>query len=68
MARLIRLEATGPIEVKPQEKSVWICACGLTQDGPHCDGSHTKARKEEAGKLYIYNKDATEVVEQRDDA
>jgi CDGSH-type Zn-finger protein len=67
MARLIRHEETGPIEVKPQEKSAWICACGLTQDGPYCDGSHSKARKEEDGKLYIYNNDATEIAEERDD-
>ncbi len=29
MPRMIRHDATGPIEVKPQEKSAWICACGL---------------------------------------
>ena len=40
MARLVRHEATGPIEVKPQPKSVWVCACGLSQNLPFCDGFH----------------------------
>ena len=61
MARMVYHDATGPIEVKPSDKSVWICACGLTRDKPYCDGSHSKARKEEAGKLYEYNKDRTDV-------
>lgn len=29
-----------PIEVKPQKRSVWICACGLSRNFPYCDGSH----------------------------
>ncbi|MEM1209954.1 MAG: hypothetical protein AAGI54_11875 [Planctomycetota bacterium] len=34
MARLVRHEATGPTEVKPDPdgKSAWICACGLSQN------------------------------------
>lgn len=65
MTRLIKHTETGPIEIPPQEKSVWICACGLTQNTPFCDGSHKICKKgdgEEAGKLYIYNDEATEVV------
>jgi CDGSH-type Zn-finger protein len=68
MGRMVYHEATGPTEVKPQEKSVWICACGLSQNLPHCDGSHKKARQEEAGKLCIYNRQRTEVAEIKDDA
>jgi len=68
MARLVRHEATGPIEVKPAEESKWICACGLTQDQPFCDGSHKKARQEEPGKLYTYNKDRTDVESVGDDS
>ncbi len=68
MPRLIRHDATGPIEVPPQEKSVWICACGLTQNAPFCDGAHKLCRKhEEDGKLYTYDKDKQTVVEVRDD-
>ena len=67
MARLIRHEATGPQELKPQEKSAWICMCGLSQNFPLCDGAHKAARQEDAGKCYIYNKDRNSVVEITDD-
>lgn len=63
MPRMIRHDATGPIEIKPQEQSTWICACGLSQDLPYCDGSHKKARQEDPDKMYTYNDDRTEVVE-----
>jgi CDGSH-type Zn-finger protein len=57
MPRLVRHDATGPIEIKPQEKSVWICACGLSQNLPYCDGSHKQARVQEAaGQVAIYDK------------
>jgi len=55
MPRLIPKTASGPIEVKPQEKSVWICACGLTKNEPFCDGSHKITKKEEDWKVYVYN-------------
>ena len=48
MARLIRHEKIGPQEVKPQEKSVWICMCGLSQNLPCCDGAHKAARQNTA--------------------
>ena len=43
-----------PLEVKPQEKSVWICMCGLSKNQPFCDGSH-KSITEEEGKMYEYD-------------
>jgi len=68
MARMVYFEADGPIELKPQEKSAWICACGLSQNLPHCDGSHKAARQgEEQGKCYIYDKERKNVVETKDD-
>jgi CDGSH-type Zn-finger protein len=45
----------GPLEIKPQEKSVWICMCGLSKNQPYCDGSHKKTRDEENGKTYEYD-------------
>ena len=68
MPRMIRCEATAPQEIKPQDKSTWICMCGLTQDSPFCDGSHKKARQEDPGKLYVYGSDRQEVVEVKEDA
>jgi CDGSH-type Zn-finger protein len=56
MARLIRCDATGPTEVKPQAGSVWICACGLSQTWPYCDGSDKKTAAEPPGKLHWYDK------------
>ena len=67
MPRLIRHEAVGPVELKPQEKSAWICACGLSQDMPLCDGSHKLCRKNEGdGKLYVYDKERKNVIEVRE--
>ena len=51
--------------------SVWICACGLSQNLPHCDGAHKACRQgggETPGKLYIYDKDRTAVERVEDDA
>jgi CDGSH-type Zn-finger protein len=44
-----------PLEIKPQEKSVWICLCGLSKNQPFCDGSHKKIAGEEAGRTYEYD-------------
>jgi CDGSH-type Zn-finger protein len=55
MARWIKHEATGPYEVKPSDKSTWICMCGLSQNYPLCDGAHKLCRQQEAeGKIYYY--------------
>ncbi len=67
MPRMIRHEATGPLEVKPQEKSVWVCMCGLSQNYPICDGAHKRAKQEEPGKCYVYDNQRQNVVEVRDD-
>lgn len=55
MARLRRIEEKGPVKVDPQGHSVWICRCGLSQNGPYCDGSHVQARREEESRLYVYD-------------
>jgi CDGSH-type Zn-finger protein len=67
MGRMVYFEADGPKEIKPQEKSAWVCACGLSQNLPMCDGAHKAARQEDAGKCYIYDKERKSIVETKDD-
>jgi len=59
MPRIVRHEGTGPIKIEPQEKPIFICACGLTRNFPFCDGTHKTCRDEDEGKLYRYNPDGT---------
>jgi len=55
MARVVIKEAKGPMELKPQKKSVFICMCGLSKNQPFCDGSHLKTKDEKKGEVYRYN-------------
>ena len=59
MARLVKKEDRGPIEVKVGNESKWICMCGLSNNQPFCDGWHKKTTDEEQGKIYRYNPDGT---------
>jgi len=59
MARLVRKEHRGPMEVKVGNESKWICMCGLSSNQPFCDGSNKKTADEQEGKIYRYNEDGS---------
>ena len=54
MRRVIKSDKQ-PFEIKSQEKSVWICMCGLSKNQPFCDGSHKTVTDEDDGKTYGYD-------------
>jgi CDGSH-type Zn-finger protein len=65
MARLIRHEADAPYRIDPQDKPVFVCACGLSKDLPFCDGAHKACKDEKAGTVYVYDDNRDSVVETR---
>jgi CDGSH-type Zn-finger protein len=65
---MIRHDEDQPYRIDPQDKPVFICACGLSRDLPFCDGSHKACRTEKAGTLYVYDDDRATVVEEKPDS
>ena len=57
--RIVEKSAQAPFEVKPTEKSVYICQCGLSKNGVFCDGSHRATKDEVEGAVYKYHADGT---------
>ena len=55
MARLIKHEEKGPVEIKVGGESKWICRCGLSKNQLFCDGLHKLCNDEEDGKIYEYD-------------
>lgn len=56
MARLVKKENKGPLEIKVGTKSIRICMCGLGNNQPFCDESHKKTADEEDDKIYAYER------------
>lgn len=55
MARIVVKTAKGPFELKPSDKPVHICMCGLSKNQPFCDGSHKATLDEKDDELYQYD-------------
>ncbi len=68
MPRLVRHDADGPIRIDPPlDKPIFICACGLSQNLPYCDGAHKACKTTETpGKLAVYDEARTTIIEERD--
>ena len=68
MARLIRLEATGPYKIEPKDfpadgKAILICGCGMSNTMPYCDRAHKACKVNEApGMLYTYDMKTRQIV------
>lgn len=73
MPRIIRVDATGPYKIEPKDfppdgKSIFICACGLSNRLPYCDGTHKACRSaEQPGKLYHYDMTTKQIVKEEID-
>ena len=66
MPRMVRHDALGPYKIEPQEKPIFICGCGLSQNLPYCDGAHKTCRiTEQPGMMYVYDKDRRTIIESR---
>lgn len=61
MSRRVTKTAKGPFELKPQDRSVFICMCGLSKNQPFCDSSHKKVLDEEEGKMYEYDENGKRI-------
>lgn len=63
MARIIRHTRDTPYKIPPNVHALWVCGCGLSQNKPFCDGSHTQVRREDPAHLYIYNEQTQQVIQ-----
>ncbi len=56
MPRLVRHDRQKPYQIRPEDvkETIYLCACGLSQNKPYCDGSH-KRTKDEGDELYVYD-------------
>ena len=63
LARLVKKDYKGPMEIKIGTKSIWICMCGLSINQPYCDNTHKKTVDEDDDKTYAYEKENDDRIE-----
>ncbi|EQB70302.1 MAG: CDGSH iron-sulfur domain-containing protein [Candidatus Thermoplasmatota archaeon] len=54
MSRVVMHESDKPYLIKVGDKELHLCACGLSENKPYCDGHHMKTT-DEGSKLYVYD-------------
>lgn len=54
MSRIVLHERNRPYLVKAGDHDLYVCACGLSEDKPLCDGHHKKTLDEKDG-TFIYD-------------
>ena len=54
MPRLVLHERNRPYMVKVGDQELHLCACGLSNNKPYCDGSH-KRTIDEGSELFVYD-------------
>ncbi len=57
MARVVKRNRDHPYELTVGGETQYICACGLSNNLPYCDGSHELTKGEPAGKVQWYDED-----------
>lgn len=61
MGRLVRHERQGPYIIKEGDKTIAICACGLSKNLPYCDGHHKRVKDEAEGEVYLYDDEGNRI-------
>ncbi len=60
MSRIVLHERNRPYSIKVGEEEKHICACGLSEDKPYCDGHHKQTLDEKDG-IFIYDSEGNRV-------
>jgi CDGSH-type Zn-finger protein len=54
MPRLVLHERNRPYVIKVGDQELHLCACGLSNNKPYCDGTHKKTL-DEGSELFVYD-------------